>query len=95
MQTATVPVHETNGSAVMATNNIIAKKIKAMKKVKVDAAKLQLHKEKISNLTSQQMDEIKGGGILWSLIGCCKSVPPPVQYSDKPVVDSDCICIGQ
>jgi hypothetical protein len=45
-----------------------------MKKIKLNPEKLQLKKEKIANLTQEQMNNANGGGILWSRIGCCKSV---------------------
>ncbi|PZF74423.1 class I lanthipeptide [Taibaiella soli] len=67
-----------------------------MKKTKIDAAKLKLHKEKILNLTSEQMNEVKGGGTLWSLIGCCKSTvePDPTPDPSPSTIrrDSYCIC---
>lgn len=36
-------------------------KPKAMKKIKLDAGKLQLHKEKIASLTSIDMSQVNGG----------------------------------
>ncbi|PZF74424.1 class I lanthipeptide [Taibaiella soli] len=92
VQTADVPVHGINDSAVLLRQeNRIALSESAMKKVELNVAKLQLHKDKVSNLTNEQMNEIKGGGILWSLIGCCQSVVEPPQTS-RTYDDSQCIC---
>jgi precorrin-6B methylase 2 len=40
-----------------------------MKKIKLNATKLQLNKEKISNLTNQELGSVQGGA-LWTFGGC-------------------------
>ncbi len=59
-----------------------------MKRIKLDSAKLQLRKEKISKLTNEEMSNVQGGGSV------VLTVTNRLQQSENVRCSNNCPAVG-